>query len=136
MNARQKALYNYLIEVGDVWVTQIGIAYDLDDWYSVSAFGGSKEFHDSTTRLEITKDIQAINNDDEADKIIITSPFGVKIATEEECAKYLALEYASVFRKLARVRKKEKKAKLHNQITIDGVTVNAYLEDFAKPIDN
>jgi hypothetical protein len=136
MNARQKALYNYLIEVGDVWVTQMGIAYDLYDWYDCATFGNTEDFHDSTTRLEITKDIQAINNDDEADKIIITSPLGVKIATEEECAKYLALEYASVFRRLARVRKKEKKAKLHNQITIDGVTVNAYLENFAKPIDN
>ena len=131
MNARQTKLYNLLIDNGDKWIKQEQIAYlmanDYDYSFSLDIFD---TFHNSATRLDIMKDIRAINNDDAAEKIIISSPRGVKIATEEECLYYIGKEYASVFRKLSRVRKKEKKARLNHQISINGKTIEAFLEEY------
>ena len=130
MNGRQEILYNYLIERGDVWTTQEQIAYDLSHWYDVSTFAGSETFHDSKTRFDIGKDIKFINEDPTVDKLIISSPCGIKIATEQEAFRFISLEYASVFRRLKRVRNKEKKANLNNQVTIDGKAISAFLENF------
>lgn len=116
LNERQIALYEYLERKGDKWTTQQDVAFDLMEDYF---FYTSEIFHDSHARILMTKDIRAINDSAECEKIIISSSKGIKLANEEEFSKYISKQYASVFRRLQRVRTKEKKGKAHYNITFD-----------------
>ena len=116
LNPRQWALYNLLKNNPDRYFTQIEIAYGLRDFYDTSFY--NDQFHDSATRHLLTKDIREINNSDVIQKIIISTPKGVKIASSEEFEKYINAEFAAIFRKLARTRQKAKKAGLDGQMRI------------------
>lgn len=116
LNSRQWALYNYLKNRPDEYITQREICYDLRAWYP-AAFADDK-FHDSRARLMLTLDIRAINESDVIQKVIISNHNGVKIANSYEFEKYISAEYASIFRKLARTRKKERKGGLDGQMRI------------------
>ncbi len=119
MNERQRALYEFLEQEGDKWTTQMDLAFALDGWYNTAEFCGEMDFHNTPVRCLMTRDIQAINENPNFEKIIISSSKGIKLANEEEFAKYISKQYASVFRKLQRVRIKEKKGKAHYRITFD-----------------
>lgn len=114
LTPRQWALYNFLKERGDQWTTQLDIAYALKDFYDVSLIT-NENFHDSRARLQITMDIRAINDSDVIQKIIIPSSKGVKIATEDEWQKSIKRDYISLFKKLDRIRKKERKGQMDGQ---------------------
>ena len=116
LNERQYALYMYLLDKGDQWTTQDNIAYDLSWFYD---YHETENFHDTSCRAVMTSDIRKINDSGEVEKIIISSKKGVKLANEEEFSKYINKQYASVFRRLQRVRVKEKKGKAHFNITFD-----------------
>lgn len=129
MTKRQTKLYEYLMSRGDQWTTQMEIALALDTYYNAKAFENSKDFHDSSTRFDIAKDIRAISISDECEKIIISSSNGVKIANEEEFYRFMKRQYASLFRKLYRLNKIAKKGGMHNQVEINGQTIEAFLEN-------
>jgi hypothetical protein len=78
-----------------------------------------KVFHDSIERKTLTHDIQLLNYSDEVDKIIMSTPQGIKIASQGEIKGYLAREYASIFRKLNRARIKSRKVGLDKQGQLD-----------------
>ena len=112
LNARQWRLYNHLKENGDAWEKQREIARSLPDLYPIAE---GQPFHDSGSRLLMTKDIREINKSDIIQKIIISSAQGVKLATEEEARAYIAGKFSAVFDSLERVRKLERKAGLDGQ---------------------
>ena len=129
MKNRETALYEYLLDEGDKWTSQVQVARDL-----FSEFGNGEcclapeEYHNTTERLELSQTISRINFDPDFDKIIISSCKGVKIANEEEFDRYIKSQYKQAIRKLARVYAMAKKGNRHNQIGIDGETVEAFLE--------
>lgn len=131
LNSRQRALYAFLKERGDQWTHQIDVAYGLYEYYNFTE--SNEQFHDSNARLLLTKDIRALNNSDEIQKVIISSNKGIKIATEAEWQECIKREYASVFRKLKRVRQKERKGNLNGQTYIVYETeqdvINAFLQE-------
>ena len=130
MAIMHEVLYNYLLEKGDEWTPQSHIARDL-----YAHFGNGEcclapeQYHNTTERLHLLKCKQSINDSAKFDKIIISNTKGMKIATEAEAELYLAREYKAIFKKLKRIRTIEKKCKLHNQIRVDGHTIDAFLEN-------
>jgi hypothetical protein len=92
------------------------VAYALSEYYG---YYESDNFHDTYCRILMTDDIRKINDSNEVEKIIISSNKGIKLANEEEFSKYISKQYASVFRRLKRIRDKEKKGKAHYNITFD-----------------
>lgn len=123
LTERQSALLSHLQVAVGGFLKQSEIVNALPQYYPYSENLGV--FHDSHARMMLTKDIQAINDSDEVDVIIIHSSKGIKIADEAEFDRYIAKQYASVFRRLARVRKKEAKGRRHGymRITSDGLEV-------------
>lgn len=106
-------MYNHLKECGDVWTTQINVAYALNEWYDVSFDDHS--FHDSKTRFQITNDIRAINDSNVIQKIIISSPRGVKLANKEEFQRYIRKEIGAAVRRLMRAKRKAEKGNKDGQ---------------------
>jgi hypothetical protein len=130
MNARQKALYDYLVAKGDEWTPQVEVARDLYSYYG----NGEccllpEEYHDTTERLIISKDISDINFSFDFHKIIISSCKGIKIANEAEFDKYIKNQYNATIRKLARIYKMAKKGNRNGQIDFGGHTVESFLEN-------
>ena len=133
MNNTQKILYEFLMEQGDKYTPQSEIAREL-----YSEFGNGecclepREYHNTSERLDLLRCKQSINDSAEFEKIIISNSKGMKIATEEEAERYLANQYKALFRKLRRLRTMERKCNLHNQITVDGHTVESFLEEISE----
>lgn len=126
LNARQKALYKFLLEKGDQWTHQIDVVYGMGDYYNFT--DTNDKFHDSNARHTLTKDIRAISISDEIPKIVVSSGKGIKIANREEWEIYIKSEYKSVFNKLKRVRRKERKGCLDGQMQI--YNRDAFIEAF------
>ena len=82
LNARQYAVYNLLKKHPDRYLTQIEIVYGLKEYYDTSFY--NDQFHDSKARHQLTNDIRAINSSDVIQKIIISTPKGIKIASSAE----------------------------------------------------
>jgi CO dehydrogenase/acetyl-CoA synthase delta subunit len=137
MDNRQKALYEYLLEKGDTYTPQAEIARDLFQYYgNGECFIEPKDYHNTTERLRILMDIREINANLDYEKLIISNSKGVKIATEEEFDKYIKNQYNATIRKLSRIYKMAKKGNRHKQIDFGGNTIEAFLNNFEKPIDN
>ena len=113
---RRERLYSLLLKA-EGWELQEAIAAKMFPKY----YSGWDEghFHDSPTRKKMTEDIQAINNDPDFEKIIICSPDGIKIASEDDIDDYLRSQYSSLFRKLKRIRNIQRKACLDGQAKIN-----------------
>lgn len=133
LNARQWAVYNLLKNNPDRYLTQIEIVYGLKEHYDVSFY--NDQFHDSAARHLLTKDIRAINSSDVIQKIIISTPKGVKIANAAEFERYINSEFAAIFRKLARTRQKARKAGLDGQMRIVLGQERDTIEAFADSIN-
>ncbi len=133
LNPRQWAVYNLLKNNPDRYLTQLEIAYALDEYYDTSFY--NDQFHDSATRHLLTKDIRAINKSEVIQKIIISTPKGVKIASSAEFERYINAEFAAIFRKLARTRQKAKKAGLDGQMRIVLNSERDTIEAFADSIN-
>ena len=133
LNARQWAVYNLLKNNPDRYMTQLEIVYALKEFFDVSFY--NDQFHDSKSRHTLTKDIRAINKSEVIQKIIISTPKGVKIANQEEFAKYIDAEFAAIFRKLARTRQKARKAGLDGQMRIVLGSERDTIEAFADSIN-
>lgn len=130
MIERQIALYAYLLKKGERYTLQNEIANDLFEYYgNDESFFGLKEFHDTHKRCVLSEDISQINSNKEFEKIIISSPRGIKLANEEEFDRYVKSQYNSAIRKLARVYAMAKKGNRHGQIDFGGHTVESFLEN-------
>ena len=109
---RQEALYGFLAgRRPDEWIPLRDIPKALPLY--PDSYAGN--FHNSTARRWITSDIEAINDDPQFQKIIISSTRGVKIADRDEFEYWVRAEYAEIFSKLGRVRYLVKKAGLDGQ---------------------
>ncbi len=133
LNPRQWAVYNLLKNKSDRYITQLDIVYALRQWFSLDFTADT--FHDSSARHMLTADIRAINQSEVIQKIIISNSKGVKIASQEEFAKYINAEFASIFRKLERTRQKAKKAGLDGQMRIVLGSERDTIEAFADSIN-
>lgn len=133
LNARQWALYNLLKNNPDKYMTQLDIVCALHTHYDMTF--AIHQFHDSNARHTLTKDIRAINNSEVIQKVIISTSKGVKIASSEEFAQYINAEFAAIFRKLARTRKKAKKAGLDGQMRLVLGNERDTIEAFADSIN-
>ena len=130
LNSRQWALYNYLKEQGGEWIYQIDLVYALKEFYDVSF--ADNEFHDSQARLLLTKDIQTINKSNVIQKIILSSPKGIKLASESDFDVYIRSQYAALWRKKERLDKIAKKGNRDGQMRItfgsERDTVKAFID--------
>ncbi len=130
MNITQKKLYEFLLEQGEKYTPQSEIAREL-----FREFGNGecclepKDYHNTSERCLMLRCKQSINDSADFEKIIISNSKGMKIANESEAERYLKSQYESLFRKLRRLRTMERKCNLHNQITVDGHTIDAFLEN-------
>lgn len=116
---RQWKLYEYLKERGDEWTTQYDTAVSLatmSGYYT--EFGDAEDFHDSAARIQMTKDIRAINDSDVIQKIIMSSPKGIKLANKEEFDRYIRKEIGAAVRRLMRTKRKAAKGNLDGQMRI------------------
>lgn len=128
LTERQKALYSFLLEQNNFLTEhEVVIESRLYGAY-YETFSIFENFHDSPARHAVTKDIRAINQSNEFDKIIISTPQGVKIATEEEFKHYIDAELSSIFRKLKRTYAKAKKAGLDGQYDFENNLINAFAD--------
>lgn len=128
LTSRQWALYNALKEQGDEWRVQAEIAMLIPEY----DYDGSEDwrlFHDSQSRRMMTADIRAINASTVIQKIIISSPKGIKLANKEEFDRYIKSERAAALRRLMRVHKKAQKGGRDGQMKI---TFGAYERDTIK----
>lgn len=126
---RHRKLYEFLCASGDNWMPQYKVAREL-----YAEFGNDEcclapeTYHETLERKVLSNAIADINGSTEFEKIIISSSKGIKIASENDFAAHIRRQYSAIFRKLRRIRAMEKKARLHNQIGIDGESVDAFLE--------
>lgn len=126
LNSRQWKLYNYLKERGDEWTHAVDIAVNV---YGVDG----KKFLGSGTQRLISRDIQAINESDVIQKVILSHRTnGIKIANEAEFDLYIRKEIMATVRKLMRAKYKAKKGSRDGQMRItfgsERDTVKAFLD--------
>ena len=130
-DARRNALYNKLLEIGNVWIMQEYLLDLMGDWYPKSIF--KIDMHNSTARRTLSDDIQKINCSPKFEKLIFCSSKGIKLATYEESFKYIDNQYKAIFRKLKRIRTLENKAKQDGQyVLIDERFIDAFIDKFER----
>lgn len=112
---RQKRLFNYLKKRGNHFALQQTIADALPKFYP---YDNRYNFHDSCARMIMTKDIQKINDSSDYEKIIISSAQGIKLSTKREFEGHINSQFASVFARLKRVRRKAEKGHMDGQMKI------------------
>jgi hypothetical protein len=123
--ARQEALYRFLLSRGNKWTSMERCTDTVKEY---PAFFNVKSYHNSGARRLLTADIAAINASDDFEKIIISGSRGVKLATEEEFAKFLGAELREVFAKLSRIRKLSKKGSRNLQMDLECRITNCFLQ--------
>lgn len=122
---RQVALYDYLLSRGDKWTSMERVT----DSISLYPAFFTSNYHNSTARRMLTKDIRDINSSDTFFKIIISGSDGIKLATENELSKFLSAETAEVLEKLKIIRKIMKKVSRDQQIDLEGRIAEAFLKE-------
>ena len=133
MENRHRALYEYLLDNGDNWVSQAQVARDLYKYFgNGECCIEPEDYHNTMERHLLSQSIAEINESMDYEKIIISSGKGIKLANEEEFERYIKNLYISVFKKLRRVRIMEKKGNANGQIDFDGDEVEAFLNNFEK----
>ena len=125
LTPRQWKLYEFLKSQED-WVKQELISSSLPDLYGTD----ETPFHDTMARINITNDIRAIKKSDIIQKIIISSPKGVKIANAEEFDEWFKRKAISLKKQMKLLYKQLKKAQLHNQTRIVYNSERDFIEAF------
>ena len=123
--ARQEALYNFLLNRGDLW-TSMERCTDCINLYPAFFTG---YYHNSNARRELTDDIAAINRDPKYQKIIIHGNEGIKLATEEEAISYLKSRKKEAIRMLSLVSSIAKKISRDQQLNLQGEIAEAFLKE-------
>ena len=112
LHKRHFRLYDYLKKKGDQWTTQYEIVSDLREFYGEI---DCENFHDSSVRHQLTKDIRAINESDYLPKPILSGGKGVKIANSKEFDIYIGSNINSVVNRLKRLKKLAQKGNKDGQ---------------------
>ena len=112
LHTRHFRLYNYLKTRGDQWTTQHQIICDLKEFYGEI---DCENFHDSSVRHQLTKDIREINASDYLPKPILSGGRGVKLANKEEFDEYISNNISSVLNRLKRLKKLAQKGGRNGQ---------------------
>ena len=115
LHKRHFKLYTYLKKRGDQWTTQYEIVRDLKELYGEI---DCENFHDSTVRHQLTKDIRTINESDYLPKPILSGGRGVKLANKEEFDKYIANNINAAVNRLKRLKKLAQKGNKNGQYRI------------------
>lgn len=102
-----------VLEFHNRWMKQEEVLKAMGDFYPHIKVGTYA--HNSYARCLLTKDIQEINSTTHLNRIIIHSPKGIKVATEEEAMTYLHNQYKETLSKLKRIKKMEKKMESNGQ---------------------
>ena len=125
MNDRQQALVNLLkfYATGGIKLSRNAIQQSLPDFYQRTA---ESDYNDNGLHL-ITKDIREINDGDN-DALILSSPSGIWLATEQEVFECLQKERIAILKRLLLLQKKLSKAKKHNQVSLD-TNLNIYVKE-------
>lgn len=135
LNSRQWALYNFLKERGDDWTCQWQIALEVPE-YGYDGESEAARFHDSRARQQMTADIRAINDSSVIQKIIISSPKGIKLANSDEFNRYIQKEINAAVRRLLRAKRKRDKGNRDGQMRItfraERDTVKAFIDSDKK----
>ena len=126
LTPRQWKLYEFLKSQND-WVKQEHISSSLPE-YSVTE--KDTPFHDTMARINITNDIRAIKKSDIIQKIIISSPKGVKIANVEEFDEWFKRKAISLKKQMGLLYKQLKKAQLNNQTRVVYNSERDFIEAF------
>lgn len=121
--ARREALYRFLLSRGDKWTS---MEQTTDSIRLYPAYFKTT-YHNSVARRMLTADIEAINNSDQFDKIIVSGNRGIKLATEPEFERFLSAEFREVFKKLKRLRRIARKGSRDQQINLEGEIAAAFL---------
>ena len=114
-------------------MTQLEIVLTLKEYFTLDFTADT--FHDSKARHMLTADIRTINKSDVIQKVVISTPKGIKIASSAEFEQYINAEFAAIFRKLARTRQKARKAGLDGQMRIVLGSERDTIEAFADSIN-
>lgn len=122
-SARREALYAFLSERGPLWTRTEHVVRVVRGYPGVP----NKSFHNSRARRVLTQDIEAINDSDQFDKIVISGNHGIKLATRGEFTKFIEAEYREIFTKLSRVRRIARKGGLDRQQDLEGGIREAFL---------
>lgn len=125
LTSRQWKLYEFLKSQED-WVKQERISSSLPDLYGTS----ETPFHDTMARINITNDIRVIKKSDVIQKIIISSPKGVKIANEDDFGIYFDRKLINLKSQMKLLYKQLKKAQLNNQTRIVYNSERDFIEAF------
>ena len=133
LTTRQWKLYDLLKDNNDKWLTQREIYERLKDYYRKEEFDEAN-FHDSGVRYWQTLDIRRINESDVIQKIILSTPQGIKIANEEEYKEYSINRWKSIKGMIKRLAWKDHKAKLNGQMRLvfGDSMARDYFETFAE----
>ena len=125
MNDRQQALVNLLkfYATGNIKLSRNQIQESLPIDYPRTA---QSDYHDNGLHL-ITKDIREINDSDN-DYLILSTPQGIWLATEQEVFDQLQKERVAILKRLVLLQKKLTKAKKHNQVSLDA-NLNIYVKE-------
>lgn len=131
LTPRQWALYNFLKERGDEWTYQATCAAAIPEY----DYDGEEDFalfHDSPVRMQMTVDIRAINDSSVIQKIIISSPKGIKLANSEEFDRYIRKEIMAAVRRLMRAKHKAEKGNRDGQMRVvfnsERDTIKAFID--------
>lgn len=120
---RRQTLYRFLLSRGDKW-TRMEQTTDTIRLYPAYF---KTTYHNSVARRMLTADIEAINNSDQFEKIIVSGNRGIKLATEPEFERFLSAEFREVFKKLKRLRRIARKGSRDQQINLEGEIAAAFL---------
>lgn len=133
LTTRQWKLYELLKDNSDKWLTQREIYERLKDHYRKEEFDEAN-FHDSGVRYWQTLDIRRINESGVIQKIILSTPQGIKIANEEEYKEYSINRWKSIKGMIKRLAWKDHKAKLNGQMKLvfGDSMARDYFETFAE----
>jgi hypothetical protein len=133
LTTRQWKLYELLKDNADKWLTQREIYERLKDQYGTEE-NVDNNFHDSGVRYFMTIDIRRINESGVIQKIILSTPQGIKIANEDEYKAYSINRWKSIKGMIKRLAWKDHKAKLNGQMRLvfGDSMARDYFETFAE----
>ena len=121
---RRQTLYRFLLSRGDKWTS---MEQTTDSIRLYPAYFKTT-YHNSVARRMLTADIEAINNSDQFDKIIVSGNRGIKLATEPEFERFLDAELREVFGKLRRLRRLARKVSRDQQMDLEGRIQDVFLD--------
>jgi len=133
LTTRQWKLYDLLKDNANTWLTQREIYERMKDDYGTDPLVETN-FHDSGVRYFMTIDIRRINESGVIQKIILSTPQGIKIANEDEYKAYSINRWKSIKAMIKRLAWKDHKANLNGQMRLvfGDSMARDYFETFAK----